>query len=132
MKFPPFAKAVAGSVVGALASAGTTAATTGTLDTSSGVAAVLSAVAGFVLPYFVPNGNAAAKGGASGLVVTLKTDAEAFLAAFGAGLPTLVETAAKAALEPAPKADVVPVAVVDAGAGEGVAPVDPTHPVAQP
>jgi hypothetical protein len=106
MNFPPYAKALAGSLVGALASVGTTAATTGSVDSNSITATLVSAVAGFVLPYLVPNGKSP-KAGVSGLVVTVKTDVDTFLAKFVAGLPALVQSSAEAAI--APKADAAPV-----------------------
>ena len=112
MNFPPYAKAIAGSFVGALASVGTTAATTGTVDSNSVTATVVSAVAGFVLPYLVPNGKNP-KDAASGLVVTVKIDVDTFLAKFVAGLPALVRSSAEAAI--APKAEAAPIVVNNYG-----------------
>jgi hypothetical protein len=105
MNFPPYAKAIAGSFVGALASVGTTAATTGSVDSNSITATLVSAVAGFVLPYLVPNGKSP-KAGVSGLVVTVKTDVDTFLAKFVAGLPALVQSSAEAAIAPKAEAPV--------------------------
>ena len=116
MTFPPFAKAIVGALVAALAPVATDAATNPQGVTgNTGIASIVAAVVGYLATYFVPNGGV--KGDASGLVVTVKTDVQAFLAAFAAGLPALVQSAASAALQPAPAAPAE--VVTDAGAGEG-------------
>jgi hypothetical protein len=105
MKIPEFAKAIAGAVVAGLAPAATAAATSPQgVTASTGTASVIAAVVGFALTYFVPNASKAVKEGASGLVVTVKTDVGKFLTAFTAGLPGLVQSSAEAAIAPAPAA----------------------------
>lgn len=110
MNFPPYAKAIAGSFVGALASASTTAAAGGGVSSSSVTATAISALAGFVLPYFVPNGKNP-KEAAQGIVVSLKLDVAKFVAYIVARLPELVQGATEAAIsssEPAPAVEAAP------------------------
>ena len=105
MKIPEYAKALAGAVVAGLAPVASAAATSPAgVTQETGVASVVAGVVGGLLTYFVPNAKAAAQEAASGLVVTVKTDATKFLAAFTAGLPALVTSSAEAALTPEPPA----------------------------
>jgi hypothetical protein len=94
MNLPTVAKAILAALIGGLAPVGITAAT-GPVTTGSVVASIVTALVGFGATYVMPKGK-----GADGIVVTLKTDASKFLAVIAAGLPALVEEAARAALAP--------------------------------
>jgi hypothetical protein len=107
MKIPEFAKAIAGAVVAGVAPAAAAAGTPQGVTTSTGAASLIAAAVGFLATYFVPNASKAVKEGASGLVVTVKTDVGKFLSAFTAGLPGLVQSSAEAAITPAPAAPAV-------------------------
>lgn len=107
MQIPSFAKAIVGAVVAGVAPVATAATTPAGVNSGSLTASVVSALLGGVLTYFVPNG----KGGASGLVVTVKTDVDRFASAFVAGLPALVKSSAEAAITPAAPVDPAPPAV---------------------
>jgi hypothetical protein len=96
MNLPTVAKAILAALIGGLAPVGITAAT-GPVTTGSVVASIVTALVGFGATYVMPKGK-----GADGIVVTLKTDASKFLAVIAAGLPALVEEAARAALAPEP------------------------------
>lgn len=131
MTFPPFAKAIAGALVGALAPVGTAATTAQGITPTTGYAAVIAAVAGAVLTYCVPNGP---KAGATvgGLVVTVKTDVGKFLAAFATGLPALVQSSAEAAIASAAPAPIEPTPAappVEPAPDPAVVPAAPPTPV---
>ncbi len=117
MKIPEFAKAIAGAVVAGLAPVGTAAATNPQgVTPATGYASVIAAIVGGLLTFFVPNA-ASAKAAVSGLVVTVKTDAGKFAAAFVAGLPGLVQSSMQAALAiPAAAPDAAPAPAADAAA----------------
>jgi hypothetical protein len=118
MQFPPFAKAIVAAVLTGAAPSVAAATSTAGVTTTSTVESVAAAVLGYLATYWVPNGKSP-KDVASGLVVTVKTDADKFLTALMAGLPSLVQSATQAAL--APKVDPAP--------ADPATPVDPAAPV---
>jgi hypothetical protein len=118
MQFPPFAKAIVAAVLTGAAPSVAAATSTAGVTTTSTVESVAAAVLGYLATYWVPNGKSP-KANALGFVVTLKTDADTFLATVLEGLPGLVKSAMQAALKPA-----APVADVPA-------PADPAAPVDQ-
>ena len=98
MQFPPYAKALVAAIIAGTAPVAVTGqATGGVVSPMSAGLSIVSALVGFLVTYKTSNGKAP-----GGIVVTVKTDAEVFLAAILAGLPALVEKAATAALAPAP------------------------------
>ena len=97
MKFPNNTKAIVAAIIAALGPVATDATTNPQgVTTGTGVVSVIAAALGYGVTWYARNGS---KGGVQGLVVTLKTDADVFLAQLVAGLPDLVKSAAMAALK---------------------------------
>jgi hypothetical protein len=110
MNLLAYAKAIAAFIVGAAAPLLSAAvANHGTLTSTDLKTALVTAILSGGTVLGVKNKDAVS---ASGLVVTLKTDVDKFLAVITAGLPTLVEQAAQAAIAPpvAPPVVVAPAA----------------------
>jgi hypothetical protein len=117
MSFPPFAKAIVAAVLtGAAPSVAAATSATGVTSTST-IESIVGAVAAALATYWVPNGKSP-----KGLVVTVKTDVETFLASFIAGLPGLVRSSAQDAVTP----KAAPAAPADP------APVDPAAATVEP
>ncbi len=105
MNLLAYAKAIAAFIVGAAAPLLSAAvANHGTLTSTDLKTALVTAILSGGTVLGVKNKAAVS---ASGLVVTLKTDVDKFLAVITAGLPTLVEQAAQAAIAPPVAAPVV-------------------------
>lgn len=97
MNLSAYGKSIAATLLGAFVPA-ITAATThgGTLTASDLITSLVTAVVSGGAVYSIPN----TKKTAAGIIVTLKTDADKFLAVITAGLPVLVDQAATAAITP--------------------------------
>lgn len=115
-----YAKAIVAFIVGALAPLiSASVASGGSLTSADLITAAATALASGGAVLGVKNTKAAA----SSLVVTLKTDADAFLKVFLAGLPTLVTSATQAALSPS--APVAPITVTQVSGTVATAPAVP-------
>ena len=94
-----YAKAIAAFVIGAVAPLiSASVASGGSLTSTDLKTALVTALLSAGTVFGVKNKDT--KAVVEGLVVTLKTDVDRFLAVFTAGLPTLVEQAAQAAIAP--------------------------------